>query len=79
MICPPGKPAAGRRGVRTHRSTLVVSRLPDRPEETVLHDNVSDPYQLRNIAAERADVVKSLVERELIPWLRKTGDPWLGS
>ena len=46
--------------------------------ETILHDNVADPYQLENIAAHRPDLVAELVERELNPWLRKTEDPWLG-
>jgi hypothetical protein len=44
-----------------------------------LHDNVRDPYQLRNIAEEQADLVRERVEEELRPWLEKTGDPWLGS
>lgn len=76
---PPGKPAWGRRGVRTHRYTLVISKAEGRPVETVLHDNVADPYQLRNIAAEKPEAVRQLVESELTPWLRKTGDPWLSS
>ena len=73
---PPGKPAWGRRGVRTHRYTLMMSRMPDRPIETVLHDNVEDPYQLKNIADENPAIVKSLVTEELTPWLTKTNDPW---
>ncbi len=73
---PPGKPEWGRRGVRTGRYTLMISRMPDKPAEWVLHDNVDDPYQLRNIAADRPEVVKALVEKELLPWLERTGDPW---
>ncbi len=73
---PPGKPRWGRRGVRTHRYTLMVSSMPDGPAEWVLHDNTEDPYQLRNIAAEKPDIVKALVKQELLPWLKKTGDPW---
>jgi len=73
---PPGKPRWGRRGVRTDRHTLMVSSMPDGPAEWVLHDNVDDPYQLRNIAAEKPDIVKALVKQELLPWLKKTGDPW---
>jgi arylsulfatase A-like enzyme len=73
---PPGKPAWGRRGVRTERYTLVISRMPEKPDEWILHDNVDDPYQLRNIAAGKREVVKTLVDKELVPWLEKTGDPW---
>jgi hypothetical protein len=43
----------------------------------VLHDNLADPYQLENIAAEYPELVQELLERELIPWLERTGDPWL--
>jgi arylsulfatase A-like enzyme len=74
---PVGQPEWGRRGVRTHRYTLMISRMPDEPTETVLHDNVEDPYQLENIAAANPDIVARLVEEELNPWLERTGDPWL--
>ena len=77
MWVPVGEPAWGRRGVRTHRYTLMISKAEGKAPETVLHDNVDDPYQLRNIAAEKPDVVRRLTERELVPWLKKTGDPWL--
>jgi hypothetical protein len=42
-----------------------------------LHDNVADPFQLENVAAENPGLVQDLRETELIPWLEKTGDPWL--
>jgi len=77
MICPPDKPATGKRGVRTHRYTLVISRSPGKPETTTLHDNQADPFQLENIADEKPEIVKKLTEEELIPWLKKTDDPWL--
>ncbi len=76
---PRGQPALGRRGVRTKRYTLVITKTPDKPPQTVLHDRVEDPYQLRNIASGRPDVVKRLVRDELNPWLKKTGDPWLAT
>ena len=75
---PYGEPALGRRGVRTHRYTLSIEKTEEGIVETILHDNVADPYQLENIAARRPDLVAELVERELNPWLRKTEDPWLG-
>ena len=74
---PPGQPAFGRRGVRTHSHTLMISKSKGKPVGTVLHDNVADPYQLKNIAADRPDLVKQLTDAELIPWLEKTADPWL--
>ena len=75
-----GSPSASRsgarRGVRTHRYTLMISKMPGEPTETVLHDNLEDPYQLENIAGENPDVVERLVREELTPWLARTADPW---
>ena len=73
------QPALGRRGVRTPRHTLVVDRMPDQEEDTILYDNVADPYQLKNIAEDQPEVVQRLIREELVPWLRRTGDPWLGT
>ena len=66
----------GRRGLRTDRYTFVVVRQKDKEEKVILHDNVEDKYQLKNIAAERPEVVKELTAK-LNGWLRKTNDPWL--
>lgn len=71
---PYGQPGLGRRGVRTHTHTLMKSK--SEPAELVLHNNVEDPYQLRNAAKDEPEVVKRLVEEELNPWLEKTRDPW---
>jgi len=76
---PYGEPALGHRGVRTHRYTLSVEKTADGKVSYILHDNVEDPFQLENIADERGELVKELMETELIPWLEKTRDPWLGS
>jgi len=76
MWVPPGKPAWGRRGVRTHRYTLMISKTEARPPEYTLHDNVNDPYQLKNIARDQPRVVKDLT-KELEKLLRKNSDPWL--
>jgi arylsulfatase A-like enzyme len=76
LAVPYGQPAAGQRGVRTDRYTLVVGVGPDGPTEPVLHDNREDPYQLRNVAAEQAALVRSLLGDELVPWLERTRDPF---
>jgi hypothetical protein len=55
----------------------MLSRMPDQPDEIVLHDNQADPYQLVNLASDTREVVSSLRDNELIPWLEKTHDPWL--
>jgi arylsulfatase A-like enzyme len=74
---PLGNPATGRRGVRTHSHTMVVCRTEGAAPHYVLHDNVNDPFQLRNIADDHQDIVQELVESELNPWLEKNRDPWL--
>jgi arylsulfatase A-like enzyme len=71
-------PERGRRGVRTHRYMLAIERLAEGEENVVLHDCQEDPYQLRNIAAERPEVVAEL-RAELDAWLVQTGDPWAGT
>jgi len=76
---PYGFPASGRRGVRTHTHTLMISRMPDEAEYAVLHDNRKDPYQLKNIATENPSLVQELIRSELTPWLERTRDPWLES
>ena len=78
MWAPLGAPAMGRRGVRTHTHTLVVCRTEGMAPHYVLHDNVNDPYQLRNVAAEQGGVVQDLLEAELNPWLERNRDPWMG-
>ena len=74
---PLGQPALGRRGVRTHSHTMVVAKREGGEHHYVLHDNLVDPYQLRNIASEQPGVVRDLIETELNPWLRENSDPWL--
>lgn len=73
---PYGGQSYGRRGVRTDRYTLVINRKIGKPLEIVLHDNQSDPYQMKNIADKNEKLVHQLVENELLPWLEYTGDPW---
>lgn len=74
---PSDKPAFGMRGVRTNRYKLVMEAGESKPLERILYDLESDPFELQNIAGERPEVVAELVQAELKPWLRKTGDPWI--
>ncbi len=71
-----GDPRFGQRGVRTHRYTMMIEKREEKPDRVFLHDNVADPDQLQNIAAEDPERVEQLVRDELLPWLEKTGDPW---
>jgi len=66
----------GLRGVRTHRYTYVIRRGRDNEERYILHDNVKDPYQLRNIAGENPELEKQL-RAKVEKWLKKINDPWL--
>ncbi len=74
---PYGQPGWGRRGVRTHRHTLMLSRMPDQPDEAVLHGNLEDRFQLLNLAETDSPLIDQLLKDELIPWLESTGDPWM--
>ena len=57
---------------------MMVNKMPDKPIEHVLHDNISDPYQLKNVADAKGEVVEKLTA-ELRAWLGKNNDPWLES
>jgi arylsulfatase A-like enzyme len=76
MWVPQGKPAWGRRGIRNQAFTFVVSKTQGRPTEYYLHDNKNDPYQMKNMAGQRPDLVKQLMV-ELERTLRPYDDPWL--
>ncbi len=71
----------GRRGVRTDRYTLCLDRGREgkkrHPLQISLFDRKTDPFQLKNIAAEKPELVQQLIKEELIPWLEKAKDPWL--
>lgn len=73
---PYGQLSFGQRGVRNHTHTLVIDRQDGEKLKYTLFDNVADPYQLNNIAAQFPEVVQQLIEQELIPWLDKTRDSW---
>jgi uncharacterized sulfatase len=68
----------GQRGVRTQRYTLMIAKNKKTRviDKVILHDNKLDPYQLKNIACQKPDLVKTLIETELHPWQKKAADPW---
>ncbi|MHC4682357.1 MAG: sulfatase family protein [Planctomycetota bacterium] len=68
-------PRGGRRGLRTHRHTFVITPRDSGSREVLLFDNQEDPYQLRNVAESSPEIVRELTE-ELHEWLKKTNDPW---
>jgi len=70
-------PAGGLRGVRTLRYKLVVRKSRDNSLTYRLYDRSDDPYEMKNIAGRNPKIVRTLMEEELIPWLKKTRDPWL--
>jgi arylsulfatase A-like enzyme len=74
---PVGKPSYGLRGVRTHRYTLISAKAEGKAAELTLYDKRADPYQSRNVADASLEIVRRLIQDELNPWLKKTGDPWL--
>ena len=78
MWAPMGQPAWGRRGLRTDSYTFVITKSPGTPVKMVLHDNREDPYQLKDVAGDRPEVVKQLTA-ELERRLRRNDDPWLES
>ena len=73
---PHDNPAEGRRGVRTSRYTYVADRMAGDSVQRTLYDRLEDPYQLRDIAGARPEVVRRL-SGELDQWLEATGDPWI--
>jgi arylsulfatase A-like enzyme len=67
----------GERGVRTQRYTLYLDRSEENSTKIWLWDRETDPFMMDNIASQKPELVKELIEKELKPWLRKTNDPWL--
>ncbi|MTW14229.1 hypothetical protein GM658_26800 [Pseudoduganella eburnea] len=76
---PYGGQSFGKRGVRTEQYTMVIERKDNQALRYTLFDNLADPWQLQNIAADKTALVSHLVEKELVPWLEKTGAPWRGA
>ncbi|HHC7201693.1 TPA: sulfatase [Vibrio parahaemolyticus] len=76
MKSPYGVWSYGQRGVRTERYSMTVVRKIGKPLVYKLYDNVNDPYQLKNIANENPEICEKLLNEELMPWIKQTGDSW---
>jgi arylsulfatase A-like enzyme len=75
MQIPYNRPSQGERGLRTGQHTLVRRRIDGKPDEVSLFDNLSDPYQMENIAGLQPDLVAALTA-EMQAWLTCIHDPW---
>lgn len=66
-----------RRGIKTLNHTFVVIRDKETGKvKVVLHDNITDSYQLKNIADNEPFLVKKY-KQVLLKWLLKTNDSWI--
>ena len=70
-------PAYGARGVRTHAHTLAIDLLPEKQPVIQLYDNIGDPCQLTDIAADSPLLVHDLIKGELAHQLGRARDPWI--
>jgi arylsulfatase A-like enzyme len=68
--------AWGERGIRTKDHMLVVEKKPMSNTRFLLFDMVTDPYQQENIARGNRELIRKLMDEELIPKLKKIGDDW---
>tara|TARA_R110000868_G_scaffold13102_9_gene61703 strand:- start:2538 stop:4049 length:1512 start_codon:yes stop_codon:yes gene_type:complete len=76
MYTPYGKPDMGRRGIRTDRYTMMMSRWHGKLNSLELYDNVNDPYQMNNIGQTDSETVAALTKK-LKKLLKKNNDPWI--
>jgi len=74
---PNGDVRFGRRGVRTHRYTLMLERMPRNRLSGELFDNLADPYQMKNLIKTESKLAQKLIDEELIPWMVKYKDPFV--
>jgi arylsulfatase A-like enzyme len=65
----------GRRGLRTLDYKLVIERKKDLTETITLFDRKADPNELRNVAADKPELVKTM-RAQMEAKLAKIGDPW---
>ncbi len=68
------RPEVGARGIRTMKYTMSMNYTREGIMDTVLYNNVEDPFQVMNIADKSPELVSSLVEK-LKMEMKKIGDP----
>lgn len=67
----------GMRGLRNGQYTFVIKRNNEgEVTEYILHDNISDPFQLQNIASSEPVLVQNF-EEQLFKKLKEIDDPWI--
>ncbi|TKG96404.1 DUF4976 domain-containing protein [Puteibacter caeruleilacunae] len=71
-----GEPDMGRRGIRTDRYTLMISKRHSEPDIFELFDNKNDPFQLMNIY-DRNPILTATLTAQLKNLLMETNDPWI--
>lgn len=71
----PSNVKTGYRGFRTSRYTFAVHATNGKTDEWILFDRDRDPYQMKNIASEHPELIRSFTSR-LKEWLVKTDDPF---
>ncbi len=65
-----------RRGLIGHKYSFVCDADSKSEIRWILHDNVSDPYQMKNIAPESPELVAEL-KAKLVAMLERYDDPWV--
>ena len=55
------QPEVGTRGIRTLKYTMSMNYTDQGISDTVLYDNINDPYQVKNIARSNPELVSSLL------------------
>lgn len=69
-------PEGGMRGLRTDRYTFVIRKNKQGgTTDYLLYDNLKDPFQLTNIAAEQPGLIREF-EGKMWPELKRIRDPW---
>lgn len=77
LVCNPWNALGGMRGLRNDRYTFVMQRDNDGEETgTLLFDNQSDPFQLKNISNDEPTLVKKY-KKQVFDKIKNINDPWI--
>ena len=66
------------RGIITDQYTLTftIDKKTKTLKETLLFDNINDPYQLKNLPIEKHKEVVNQLTEEMVRLLKQANDPW---